>query len=90
VARRREAYDDDSLDLGDGLDPEGPSADDLDRFGAEFKPCPSCRSDVYDQAEFCHVCGHVFGGEDERTGPPAWAIGVAVLVLIAFVLIFAL
>ncbi|MFG0327272.1 MAG: hypothetical protein ACF8SC_08430 [Phycisphaerales bacterium JB037] len=78
------AYDD--LDLEEGLDPEGPSAEDLSRFGDEFVTCPECGASVYDQAEMCHRCGHAMSREPG--GVPRWALVVSVIVLIALVLVF--
>lgn len=37
-------------------DPEGPSEDDLERFGDEFITCPHCGAKIYDQAEVCPNC----------------------------------
>ena len=41
---------DEDWQLDEGLDPDGPSAEDLERFGSELRNCPSCGEDVYDQA----------------------------------------
>lgn len=46
----------------DGVD-EGPSEDDLQRFGGEMRPCPACRAEMYDDSEWCPKCGHVLGSE---------------------------
>lgn len=74
---------DDEPSFDEGLDPEGPSAADLERFGDEFITCPSCGADVYDQATSCARCGHVLLGEKPRTTSiGVWVI--VVLVLIAF------
>ncbi|MFT5424363.1 MAG: hypothetical protein ACI89L_002158 [Phycisphaerales bacterium] len=75
----------DDHDLNEGLDPDGPSAEDLHRFGDEMSVCPSCNSEIYDQAELCHVCGHMI--ERESSGPPAWVVVAAVLVIIGLLLI---
>ena len=37
-------------------DPEGPSDDDLERFGSEYITCPHCGEDVYDQIDVCPNC----------------------------------
>lgn len=50
---------DQDWDLSEGLDPDGPSAMDLDQFGSEVDPCPQCGSIIYDQAEICPDCGHM-------------------------------
>lgn len=49
--------------LSEGLDPEGPSAVDLDRFGSELDTCPNCKSTIYDQSEMCPQCGWYLGSE---------------------------
>lgn len=73
----------DDPDIGEGLDPDGPSAEDLDRFGDEFITCPACRRPIYDQAELCPHCGHAI----MQTQAPLklWVILVAAVVLAAFV-----
>lgn len=77
------AYDDPMLD---DLDPEGPSAADLDRFGGETITCPTCHAEVYDQATVCPHCGEVLTGKEGRI--PAWAVWAAGLVLLAFFAFF--
>ncbi len=76
--------DDRDWDLSEGLDPEGPSAHDLDRFGSELRTCPNCKSTIYDQAEMCPECGWYLG-EVEKT-VSLWAIlsvcGLIVVVLL--------
>ena len=67
-------------DLAEGLDPEGPSADDLDRFGDEIIACASCGRDVYDQAEVCPYCGG-FVHKTRRAASPWMMIAVAVVIL---------
>lgn len=76
------------MDLDEGLDPEGPSDEDLERFGDEFVTCPHCGSLVYDQAELCQACGMAVSDAPKRT--PAWIIVAAALALVAFVLWFVL
>ncbi|USO00036.1 MAG: zinc-ribbon domain-containing protein [Phycisphaeraceae bacterium] len=78
---------DDAPDSEDDLHPEGPSAADLERFGDEFRTCPECGSQVYDQAPLCPECGHAF---EERTKAPLWLILTVVVVLAAFALVFVL
>lgn len=71
--------------LDSGLDPEGPSAEDLDRFGSEFKACPACGSDVFDQSELCQACGYAF--EREFKGMPIWAAVTLIVALLAFLVV---
>jgi uncharacterized protein (DUF983 family) len=71
----------------EGLDPEGPSRDDLERFGDEFRTCPECGAAVYDQTPVCPECGHAFG--DRAGSMPVWVVAVAVITVLAFVAVFA-
>jgi len=85
MARRR--HDDEDWDLGEGLDPEGPSAADLDRFGDEMRDCPGCGAGVYDQSPRCPSCG-AYLGERERTLSPWVVVGVCgLIVLLLFVVL---
>ncbi len=77
---------DNDWDLGEGLDPEGPSGSDLDRFGDEMTPCRSCGGMMYDQAEICPHCGS-FTEEPERAISGWVVFGIVVLVgLLLFML----
>lgn len=73
----------------DHLDPEGPSADDLERFGSEFRTCRNCGADVYDQAEVCPKCLSPMNAP-RATGMPTWAILAACIVLVALLLLWVL
>jgi len=70
----------DDPDIGEGLDPEGPSAEDLDRFGDEFKTCPACKKRIYDQVEICPHCGQA--QTDQPHGAGLWIIAAAILVIL--------
>ena len=75
-------------DLDEGLDPEGPSRADLERFGDEFLTCPECGDDVYDQTSICPKCGHAFGNPP---GPsPVWIVVTAIAVVAAILVFFVL
>ena len=67
-------------------DPDGPSEADIERFGGEFKTCPDCGDEVYDQAEFCTACNHAFNVEAELKGIPGWAMVLGAAALIAILL----
>ncbi len=71
-------------DLAEGLDPDGPSADDLDRFGDEMVRCAACGRAVYDQSSVCPICG---GFVHEQAKTPAWTIAI-VLLMVALLVIF--
>lgn len=66
---------DEDWDLSEGLDPEGPSAQDLDRFGSEMDICPNCGTPIYDQAEMCPKCGWYLG--EAPKSMPVWIVLVA-------------
>jgi hypothetical protein len=72
---------------------EGPSAEDLDRFGGDTGHCPSCGAEIWDQAEVCPECGeYIVGGT--RSRPPLedwfrrrWMLLIIAAVIVAFLLL---
>jgi hypothetical protein len=58
---------------------EGPSEDDLERFGGATRKCPECGTELYDDSEICWKCGHALSGRP--AGPKRWMVVVAVLVV---------
>lgn len=75
---------------------EGPSQEDLQRFGSDEAYCSECGETVWDQAEFCPACGTQLSGRT-LTRPPekhfkrqGWMLVVIIIVLIAFFLAVAL
>ncbi len=82
-------WDDDEHDLGEGLDPDGPSAEDLDRFGDEMLTCPHCGANASDQAQFCPVCAKDLDERPAGSPPvPMWA-WITLFVAIVLILFFA-
>jgi len=69
---------------------EGPSAEDLARFGGETRPCPECATDVYDEASVCPRCGHVFEGDGAGAKMPMWVVVGAIAALLGFLVIYGL
>ncbi|MCL4221435.1 MAG: zinc-ribbon domain-containing protein [Phycisphaerales bacterium] len=67
-------------DIDEGLHHDGPSAEDLDRFGDEFRTCPNCGRQIYDQAEICPYCGDAV--LDRPVGLRWWVILAVVLLLV--------
>lgn len=69
---------------------EGPSAEDLERFGDDTGHCPECGAEVSDMAEFCPECGDHIGGKVSSREPieagcrKQWMILIAIALLIAF------
>jgi predicted amidophosphoribosyltransferase len=62
---------------------ENPSLEDQERFGGATRVCPECRTEVYDDAEICHECGHAF---EVRREPSKWVTPVVIAVIVAIVL----
>ena len=48
---------------------EGPSADDIARFGGDDIECPDCGASVYHDAPMCPRCGYALGAADYLTKP---------------------
>ena len=75
---------------------EGPSPEDIDRFGGDTGYCPACGAEVWDQAPQCPSCGHWIEGKvGSRPPMEAWMrsrtmLFVVIIVIIAFVLVFVL
>lgn len=67
---------------------DGPSLDDLNRFGRDTGYCPHCGAEVYDQAVFCPKCERPIEGEvrSERNTSPEfnakWVALIAVVVIL--------
>ena len=75
---------------------EGPSLDDLNRFGGDTAYCPECGEEIWDQAEFCPRCRAFLAGHTSSRPPEASAIqrriiiAIAIIALAAFVLLYVL
>lgn len=67
----------------EGLDPEGPSAEDLDRFGDEFIACPHCGRQTYDQVELCPYCGMAIERGPGKSPVLFAVIGIVLVTIIA-------
>ncbi len=67
----------------DELDPEGPSPEDIARFDRDGQTCPSCGSEVFDDASICPICNeYISGGAPSFARKYLWPIvGAAVLVI---------
>lgn len=62
---------------------EGPTPEDIERFSDVTRTCPGCKKEVFDDAEVCYHCGHVFGRADAK-GLPVWAVVTVCAVLGGF------
>jgi hypothetical protein len=65
-------------------DPDAPRPEDLADFGDVTRPCPSCKADVYDDAQMCWKCGHAFSSSP--AGPKPWVIYTVMAVVGAILL----
>ena len=73
---------------------EGPSPEDLERFGGDTAYCPDCGEEIWDLAETCPKChAYLDGGTDRR--PPVeswfhnrWILLVVILTILAFALVY--
>ncbi|MGE3109184.1 MAG: hypothetical protein AB7G11_15565 [Phycisphaerales bacterium] len=75
-------------DLGPLQDHEGPSDDDIARFGDVTQKCPECRAELYDDAEVCWKCGCAISGGATRTRPiPTWMLVSAAVGCVGFIII---
>ncbi|MBS0197982.1 MAG: hypothetical protein JSR77_14595 [Planctomycetes bacterium] len=63
---------------------EGPSAEDVERFGGVTRPCPVCKAELYDDAELCWKCGHALSNQPQAR--PVWIIVMGVIALALIVL----
>ncbi len=63
---------------------EGPTPADIERFSDVTRTCPECKKEVFDDAEVCYHCGHVFGRADQK-GLPKWVVATVCVVLAGFV-----
>lgn len=67
-------------------DDEGPSAEDLERFGDVTQKCPNCGTEIFDDVAVCWKCGESIMATREVN--PAWRIWVAVIVGLLIVAMF--
>lgn len=63
---------------------EGPSEEDLERFGGVTRPCPECGTELYDDTSICWKCGHALSSEAK--GPPVWMMVTGLVLILAVVL----
>jgi hypothetical protein len=67
---------------------DDPREEDVEAFSGVTRTCPNCRSEVYDEAELCWNCGHVFSGEPKPM--PRWVIWIVALVALGLLIPFLL
>lgn len=71
-------------------DPEGPSPEDIARFDRDHQTCPSCASELYDDATICPICREII-----LAPTPSFArrylwplVGAALLIVILLTWVF--
>lgn len=67
---------------------DGPSADDLEKFGGVTRSCPSCGKDVYDDAVSCYHCGADMETPRHAQMPKVWIVVVVLLLIGGLVYVF--
>src|SRR5688572_22974846 len=61
----------------DDSDPDGPSKEDIERFGDVTVKCPECGTELFDDVALCWNCGRPVGpGAPGEGRVPVWAIAV--------------
>ncbi len=71
----------------DDMDPDGPSAADLAKFGEVTVKCPECGTELFDDVAVCWKCGRAQGaGTPDESKTPVWFIVIAVVLIGLFVL----
>jgi len=65
------------------LDPEGPDAADLARFGGDTRPCPACGGEIHDLSDRCPGCGHWVDDEAAADGMGRWRSSVVWIVILS-------
>jgi hypothetical protein len=66
---------------------DDPQPEDVERFSSDVSKCPKCKAEIYDDAEWCHKCGTVLGGQDTKPPAPLWLVLTSVAIIIA-ILVF--
>lgn len=64
---------------------DGPSPDDLERFGGVTRTCPSCGKEVFDDATVCYHCGADMDVPRHARLPKVWVVVTVLLCLAALV-----
>ncbi len=69
---------------------EGPSQEDIRRFGGDSAYCPDCGAEVWHDADVCSKCGNIItGGTRSRKPHDRWLTqrAAAVIVIILVILL---
>ena len=67
---------------------EGPSSEDLERFGDDTALCPDCGAEVWDEADICPKCFAYIGGQASRHAPlQRWVNRKSIILIVILLLI---
>jgi len=70
-------------------DPDGPSEEDIERFGDVTVKCPECGTELFDDVAVCWKCGRALqAGTPDESRAPVWFIAAAILVIAAFLVAY--
>ncbi len=62
---------------------EGPSEEDIERFGDVTQRCPKCGTELYDDVMSCWSCGHDLAAVDGgKRLSQRWVVGIMILVML--------
>jgi uncharacterized paraquat-inducible protein A len=65
---------------------DDPRPEDIEAFSDATRPCPKCRTTLYDDVAICWQCGHAVDAREDDPRVPKWAI-ITTLVLLGVFLI---
>lgn len=92
LARRRKAVTGDVVPSVRRARPEvdeGPSDEDIERFGGVTQRCPECETELYDDVTVCWNCGHVLSSTRQPSAS-RWVTVIVVLIIIAIFIVWVL
>ncbi|MCH2130118.1 MAG: hypothetical protein MK179_13295 [Pirellulaceae bacterium] len=70
--------------MNDDWDDEDFDSDNVDF--SETQTCPSCRSDIYEDAEQCPVCGeYIVWSRQTLSGRPWWFVALGLVGILAVI-----
>jgi uncharacterized paraquat-inducible protein A len=65
---------------------DDPRPEDIEAFSDATRPCPKCRTTLYDDVELCWKCAYAVNTREQDAGVPKWAIITALVLLGLFII----
>jgi hypothetical protein len=92
LARRAKARSGPVEDYDDpDIDPDGPSAADIERFSDVTVKCTGCGTELLDDVQECWKCGRAVGAAgSHESGRPTWFVITAIGLIVVFVVWYVL